>query len=269
MTLLQQLFNPTYLHSLLTVLWGIRIFVFLIWREYISWPALHQKVVEVQSRMDIPYVSKLLCWLVYSLFYVALVTPCWSRLEQNCRPSSSSSCWGLVGYTGLVCQVVGLVLETVADWQKSTFKQQQDRHAWCNVGVWKWSTHPNYLGEGLFWWGTYLAHGFGYRLWHTLLATVGVLFITFVLKGSTRSLSLKHIEKYGDQPEFCQFQKTHTIWGSKKNWNKQNSSSSSNTDDEEVPPPESGPASTLSGSSGDDGGTSYDGANHEKSDSWI
>lgn len=195
---------------MLTVLWGVRILVFFLWREYISWPALHLKVAELQSKMVIPFASKLLCWLVYSFFYVAMITPCWSRLQGHTKR------WGLVGYTGILFQMCGLLLETIADLQKSGFKQQY-RHAWCNVGVWKWSSHPNYLGEGMFWWGTYLAHGFGSIL-HSLLATIGLIFITLVLKGSTRSLTRKHMEKYGDQPEFCEFQRTHSIWGSKKMW---------------------------------------------------
>jgi steroid 5-alpha reductase family enzyme len=180
-----------------------------LWREYVSWPALHQKVVELQSKMDIPFASRLLCWLVYSFFYVAMMASNWSRLSQNGK-------WGLIGYTGLLLQVGGLSLETIADMQKNGFKSQH-RHSWCNAGVWKWSTHPNYLGEGLFWWGTYLAHGFNSIL-HSLLATVGLVFVITVLKGSTRSLSHKHLEKYGDQPHFCEFQRTHTIWGPKKWW---------------------------------------------------
>jgi steroid 5-alpha reductase family enzyme len=184
--------------------------VFFLWREYISWPALHQKVVELQTRMDIPFASRLLCWFVYSFFYVAMMSMNWSRLQQE------SPRWGILGYTGLVVQIAGLVLESIADLQKNGFKARH-RHYWCNVGVWNWSTHPNYLGEGLFWWGTYLSHGFS-SLLHSLMATVGLVFLTAVLKGSTRSLSHKQREKYGDRPDFCEFQRTHSIWGPKRWW---------------------------------------------------
>jgi steroid 5-alpha reductase family enzyme len=191
------------------VAWGVRILSFFLWREYFSWPALHQKVVELQLKMDIPFASRLLCWLVYSFFYVSMMASNWSRLQNNGK-------WGLLGYTGLLVQVGGLLLETIADMQKNGFKLQH-RHSWCNVGVWKWSTHPNYLGEGLFWWGTYLAHGFD-SPWHSLLATIGLAFVMTVLKGSTRSLSRKHIEKYSDQPGFYEFHRTHSIWGPKNWW---------------------------------------------------
>ena len=200
----------TFFHSAITIAWGIRIFVFFLWREYISWPVLHQKVVELQSKMDIPFSSRLFCWFVYSFFYVSMVSSHWSRLRQ---PTQN---WGLLGYTGLLLQIAGLSLETIADLQKNGFKSRH-RHAWCNVGVWKWSTHPNYLGEGLFWWGTYLAHGFSSKI-HSLLATVGLVFLMTILQGSTRSLSHKHREKYGDQPEFCEFQRSHSIWGPKRWW---------------------------------------------------
>ena len=108
------------------------------------------------------------------------------------------------------------MLETIADLQKNGFKSRK-RHSWCNVGVWKWSTHPNYLGEATFWIGTYLGHGF-YSIPRTLLATVGLVFILQVLRGSTKSLAKKHVEKYGDQPDFFEFHRTHSIWGPKHWW---------------------------------------------------
>lgn len=204
----------TIYHSAITILWSLRMFAFLFWREFFSWPALHQKVVNIQSRMSIPFASRLLCWLLYSAFYVTMMTMNWSRLRQAATFHDIKKSWGVVGYTGLLIQTLGLGLETIADVQKNRFKSLH-RHTWCNVGVWKWSTHPHYLGEGLFWWGTYLAHGF-HSTPHTVLATIGLTFILSVLRGSTRSLAAKQIEKYGDQPAYFEFQRRHSFWGPKK-----------------------------------------------------
>lgn len=179
-----------------------------------SWPALHQKVMQVQAKMEIPFASKLLCWFAYSFFYVALMSSCWSRLSQD--PSMSASAWGMLGRVGLTLQVLGWLLESIADSQKNGFKSRH-RHSWCNVGVWKLSTHPNYLGEGLFWWGTYLANGF-HSLPLTLLATIGLGFIMMVLKGAARSLSSKQKEKYGQEADFYEFQRTHNVFGPKHWW---------------------------------------------------
>jgi len=204
---------PTILHSSITILWGVRLFSFLAIREYVTWPALHHKVVEVQSKMNIPFASKILCWFVYSFFYLSLMASCWSRLVQS---KSSSNGWGLVGFAGLSIQLIGLILETVADLQKNAFKSNH-RHSWCNVGVWKLSTHPNYLGEGIFWAGSYLAHGFHSPV-HSILATIGLALILFLLKGSAKSLSSKQKEKYGQEICFHQFQRTHNVFGPKHIW---------------------------------------------------
>lgn len=140
-----------------------------------------------------------------------MITMNWSRLQVG-----EAARWGLLGFIGLMLQIGGLGIETIADLQKNGFKSRFP-HSWCNVGLWKWSTHPNYLGEGMFWWGTYLGHGFT-SLPFTILATIGLSFITVVLKGSTRSLATKHVQKYGDQPEFFEFRRTHSIWGPKRWW---------------------------------------------------
>lgn len=47
----------------------------------------------------------------------------------------------------------GLVLETVADYQKSKWYAQKNRKGYCETGVWKMSRHPNYVGEVMFWSG--------------------------------------------------------------------------------------------------------------------
>ena len=116
-------------------------------------------------------------------------------------------------------QFVGLSLETIADLQKNSFKTR-NRLSWCNVGVWKYSTHPNYLGEGMFWWGTYLAHGF-HQAGPSVLATVGLVTILYVLKGAAKSLSSKQKEKYGQDMDFYQFQRTHNVFGPKRIWSRQ------------------------------------------------
>ena len=48
--------------------------------------------------------------------------------------------------------IPGFLLESVADMQKFNFRQNKaNKNRWCDVGVWKWSRHPNYYGEILVW----------------------------------------------------------------------------------------------------------------------
>lgn len=49
----------------------------------------------------------------------------------------------------------GLIMETLADYQKWQFKQSHPG-AFCNVGVWSLSQHPNWFGNMLLWTGIYV-----------------------------------------------------------------------------------------------------------------
>ncbi|MBA3072395.1 MAG: DUF1295 domain-containing protein [Anaerolineae bacterium] len=58
---------------------------------------------------------------------------------------------------GLMISVIGVSLETIADRQMQDFPRKNlSKSAIIREGLWKYSRHPNYLGEILMWWGVYL-----------------------------------------------------------------------------------------------------------------
>jgi steroid 5-alpha reductase family enzyme len=57
---------------------------------------------------------------------------------------------------GLTIAVAGLLVETFADEQLRRFKRTAAKDAVCDVGLWRYSRHPNYFGESVVWWGLYL-----------------------------------------------------------------------------------------------------------------
>ncbi|PKO02237.1 MAG: hypothetical protein CVU43_08965 [Chloroflexi bacterium HGW-Chloroflexi-5] len=58
---------------------------------------------------------------------------------------------------GLMISVIGVSLETIADLQMQDFRRKNlCKSAIIREGLWKYSRHPNYLGEILMWWGVYL-----------------------------------------------------------------------------------------------------------------
>ena len=51
---------------------------------------------------------------------------------------------------GIVLFFIGFLVEVVSDFQKDKFrKNPANNNSVCNVGLWKWSRHPNFFG-GLF-----------------------------------------------------------------------------------------------------------------------
>lgn len=61
---------------------------------------------------------------------------------------------GLFFAVGAVIWLLGFVFESVADAQKSAFKQDPaNKGKFINVGLWRWCRHPNYFGEITLWTG--------------------------------------------------------------------------------------------------------------------
>lgn len=49
---------------------------------------------------------------------------------------------------GWIMWLVGICVEATADQQKLVFKNSpSNRGKWCDVGLWKYTRHPNYFGE--------------------------------------------------------------------------------------------------------------------------
>jgi len=83
---------------------------------------------------------------------------------------------------GLAVWVLGLSMETVADWQKFKFKQNpKNAGNWIEQGLWKYSRHPNYFGEILNWLGIYLFVFGSLSVFGGLVGFLSPLYISFLL----------------------------------------------------------------------------------------
>jgi len=209
------------LHTALVFLWSVRLTSFLLHREYINWKEWHSKLKETDDRFSSSKNSKIPIWLTCSTCYSCMIMPCIYRLKASTTLSGEAtqhqrmSNWGVFGKMGIAFQSIGLILETIADIQKAKFKRKDgNRHLWCNVGLWSFSTYPNYLGEVVFWVGTYVG---GISCCTTImqycLCSIGVVFILMVMKMNIDSLSSQHMRKWGRNDEWLEFRRTHSILG--------------------------------------------------------
>lgn len=55
---------------------------------------------------------------------------------------------------GFVISISAFILQMISDIEMHKFRRRKT-HTLINVGLWKYSRHPNYLGEILMWWGIY------------------------------------------------------------------------------------------------------------------
>jgi len=89
-----------------------------------------------------------------------------------------------IGLVGMGLWVFGIAFEGIADWQLTRFKaNRHNEHRVMDLGLWRYSRHPNYFGEFCVWWGAWLvAAGAGgaWTIVSPLLMTVLLLRISGV-----------------------------------------------------------------------------------------
>ena len=168
-------------HSLLTIvigLWAIRLGGFLAFRVHLSGS---------DERFDLirPSFWKYLgFWTVQSILVLIVSLPVFLAGETVSLP-------------GLFIAQFGILYETVADWQKFTYKFVQKQKGFLTTGLWKYSQHPNYFGEILVWVGVYLAVLPSMSLPLLGLLSPVTIFVVLVFGSGIRMARERYLKKFG------------------------------------------------------------------------
>jgi len=62
----------------------------------------------------------------------------------------------VVHAVGVLIWLVGIVFESVGDYQLSQFIQTKKKDDILRTGLWRYTRHPNYFGEVMQWWGIWV-----------------------------------------------------------------------------------------------------------------
>ena len=93
----------------------------------------------------------------FSWFFMAFTfSGMWVSICALCALTGISNGIELTGatYIGILLFVIGFTLEIIADTQKTNFRKLKDnKDKFITTGLWKYSRHPNYLGEIILWIG--------------------------------------------------------------------------------------------------------------------
>lgn len=174
--------------SLLVVIWGVRLGLFLLMR-ILQWGEDRR----FDGKRD--QLGRLAIFWMFQAVWVWTVSLPVTVVNASDRQPSLD----VRDIIGWAMWLFGFLVEVTADQQKLAFKNApQNRGKWCDVGVWKYSRHPNYFGEIFLWWGIFVAsapvlHGFEW------LVVFGPVFITLLLHflSGLPLLEKSADEKYG------------------------------------------------------------------------
>ncbi len=109
---------------------------------------------------------------------------------------------------GLALMFGGLILEALADAQKSSFKAQNP-HQYCDAGLYRWVRCPNYFGEIILWIGNWvLGLVFYTSALQWIASFVGLVCIVLIMMGSTKRLEQAQDKRYGAQPAYQAYTRT-------------------------------------------------------------
>jgi len=133
--------------TVLVVIWGLRLGLFLLMR-ILQWGE-DRRFDEMRDNLG----KLAVFWIFQAVWVWSVSLPVTVVNASDRNPSIEAR--DIIGW---IMWLVGICIEATADQQKLVFKNSaSNRGKWCDVGLWKYSRHPNYFGELFLWWGVFVA----------------------------------------------------------------------------------------------------------------
>ena len=185
--------------AILFVIYGARLSGFLLVRELknitFRKTDVAKETLAKNGEKKMPIFVLVAIWITVAALYVTQVSPMLFR----CFNGSTDIVVPIVGF---VISAFGLVLETIADNQKSAQKKERPDMV-ATKGLYKMCRCPNYLGEIIFWTGVFVSgittyNGFG----QWAMAIFAYVAIVFIMFNGAQRLEKRQMERYGDNEEY-------------------------------------------------------------------
>ncbi|MGY0235227.1 DUF1295 domain-containing protein [Longispora urticae] len=161
-----------WLITALTVLWGLRLALFIAWRSR-GKPEdpRYARLLAGKSRWYPLFMVYLLQWVI--VWFVSLPV-------QLAQWHDDGLSWWMA--PGVLLWAVGMVFEGVGDWQLYAFQKAGGRGRVLDTGLWRYTRHPNYFGDACVWWGIWLV---ACATWPGVLTVLSPVLMTWFLAGKT------------------------------------------------------------------------------------
>ncbi len=183
------------LQAILFILYGARLSGFLLVREIKN--ASYRKTLKEATGNDkkMPIFVLATIWIVVAILYTAQVSPMLFRYFNESDDI-------IVPVIGIVISLGGLLLETVADNQKSAQKKENPSMV-ATKGLYRIVRCPNYLGEIIFWTGVFVSGVTAYgSIGQWITAIIAYISIVYIMFNGAQRLEKRQMAHYGENEEY-------------------------------------------------------------------
>lgn len=171
--------NRRLLIAILVTLWGLRLSIYLAWRNwgkgedprYGGWREKSGDRFWIVSLFKVFILQAMFLWVISVAVQVG-------QLAAN--PATLTWLDGL----GFFVWATGFMFESAGDWQLARFKSDPaNQGRVMNSGLWAYTRHPNYFGEFLVWWGIFLITLSTPNSWWTIISPIIVTAVLLKMTG--------------------------------------------------------------------------------------
>ena len=197
--------TPLWLMLIMTALfvaYGARLSGFLLVRELKS--ATFRKTEVGKDTLvknkdkKMPIFVLVFIWIFVSILYVAQVSPMLFRFVNGSTDY-------ILPMIGVCVSVFGLILESIADAQKSAQKKVRPDMV-ATKGLYKIVRCPNYLGEITFWTGVFISGISTYaNVGQWITAALAYVCIVYIMFNGAQRLEKRQMARYGDNAEYNEY----------------------------------------------------------------
>jgi len=187
----------------MVMVWALRLSTFLFLR--ISRAGKDSRFDQIKTQP----ARFLMAWTLQGLWVLLTAAAALAVITGGAREPL-----GVIGIVGIAIWALGILVEIVADRQKSAFRADPaNKGKFISTGLWAWSRHPNYFGEIVLWIGMAIVAVpvlEGWQ-WVTLISPVFVAFLLIKVSGIPM-LEESADERWGGQDDYEEYkQKTPVL----------------------------------------------------------
>jgi steroid 5-alpha reductase family enzyme len=179
--------------------WSLRLGLYILVRVWRQHPVEDNRYKTLRKEWPTP--ARFFLFFEIQAFIAVIFSLPFALAAMNPRPAlGAAEC---IGLALAACATIG---EWTADWQAQRFKRNRaNAGSVLNVGLWRYSRHPNYFFESIVWWGFFIAALDSPYGWITVICPLLMLYV--LLKVTGIPLTEKHsLESRGDA--YREYQRT-------------------------------------------------------------